>query len=111
MAPCAIADTSANLPVAATFPAKPKENSGETRGETRNPRWNSGTRVELNGRKMPRRRLKILNAATYVQRMTKAANEPGSLDCQGLHKGPVLPYGSSRTVRLAVTRQLYDGPI
>jgi hypothetical protein len=34
--------------------------------------------------------------------MTKPANEGRSQACQGLHNGPVLAYGSSRTVRLTV---------
>jgi hypothetical protein len=38
-------------------------------------------------------RLKIVNAATYVGRMTKAANEAKRHACQGLHNGPVLAYG------------------
>jgi hypothetical protein len=38
-------------------------------------------------------RLKIVNAATYVGRMTKAANETKSHACQGLHNGPDLAYG------------------
>ena len=38
-------------------------------------------------------RLKIVNAATYVGRMTKRANEAKSHACQGLHNGPVLAYG------------------
>src|SRR5881398_984897 len=37
-------------------------------------------------------RLKIVNAATYVGRMTKRANEAKSHACQGLHNGPVLAY-------------------
>ncbi len=35
-------------------------------------------------------RLKIVNAATYVGRMTKPANEAKRHACQGLHNGPVL---------------------
>jgi hypothetical protein len=38
-------------------------------------------------------RLKIVNAATYVGRMTKAANEAKRHACQGLHKGSDLAYG------------------
>jgi hypothetical protein len=38
-------------------------------------------------------RLKIVNAATYVGRMTKATNEAKRHACQGLHNGPVLAYG------------------
>ena len=49
-----------------------------------------------------KRRLTIVNAAPYVGRMTKAANEGKSLACQGLHKCPVLAYGSSCTAHLAV---------
>ena len=38
-------------------------------------------------------RLKIVNAATYVGLMTKAANEAKTHACQGLHNGPDLAYG------------------
>ena len=38
-------------------------------------------------------RLKIVNAGTYVGRMTKAANVAKRQACQGLHNGPVLAYG------------------
>jgi hypothetical protein len=38
-------------------------------------------------------RLKIVNAATYVGRMTKVANEAKRHACQGLHNGLVLAYG------------------
>jgi hypothetical protein len=48
-------------------------------------------------------RLKIRDVNTYVGRMTKAAHEGRSLACQGLHNAAVLAYGSSRTVRLAVS--------
>src|SRR4051794_3377248 len=47
-------------------------------------------------------RLTIPSAAPYVGRMTRAANEGQRHACQGLHKGSVLAYGSSRTVRLTV---------
>lgn len=50
----------------------------------------------------PRSRLTMAKAATYVGRMTKAANEGRSLACQGLHNGPVLAYGFSHTVLLTV---------
>jgi hypothetical protein len=50
----------------------------------------------------PALRLTIVNAAPYVGRMTKAANEGRSLACQGLHNGPVLAYGFSCTVLLTV---------
>ena len=38
-------------------------------------------------------RLKIVNAATYVGRMTKLADEAKRHACQGLHNGTVLAYG------------------
>jgi len=38
-------------------------------------------------------RLKIVNTATYVGRMTKTANEAKRHACQGLHNAPVLAYG------------------
>jgi hypothetical protein len=38
-------------------------------------------------------RLKIVNAATYVGRMTGMADEAKRHACQGLHNGPVLAYG------------------
>lgn len=63
---------------------------------------NTGTARRTEPPKRLRRRLTIVNAAPYVGRMTKAANEGGSRACQGLHNGPVLAYGSSRTVRLTV---------
>jgi hypothetical protein len=53
-----------------------------------------------------RLRLTIVNVAPYVGHMTKAANQDRSLACQGLHKGPVLAYGFSRTVLLTVPCRL-----
>ena len=44
----------------------------------------------------------IVNGMTYVGRMTTAVNEAKRGACQGLHNGPVLAYGSSRTVPLTV---------
>jgi len=44
-------------------------------------------------------RLEIVNAATYVERMTGTANEGKSWACQGLHNARVLAYVSTRTVQ------------
>ena len=40
-------------------------------------------------------RLKIVKAATYVGRMTGTATEAKGWIVKGLHKAPVLAYGSS----------------
>lgn len=40
-------------------------------------------------------RLKIAKAATYVGRMTGTATEAKGWIVKGLHKAPVLAYGSS----------------
>jgi hypothetical protein len=48
----------------------------------------------------------IVNEKTYVGRMTKAANRATWRACQGLHNGPVLAYGFSRTVPLTVDCRL-----
>ena len=53
-------------------------------------------------------RLKIVNAAAYVGRMTKATNEAKRHACQGLHNGSILAYVSSRTVRLTVPVAAFD---
>src|SRR5262249_47680133 len=74
------------------------ENADETCPEQRND--HSIHRSAANAR-----RLTIGKAETYVRRMTTRMDGGRRLACQGLHNAPVLPYGSSRTVRLPVARR------
>jgi hypothetical protein len=65
-------------------------------------RRETGSRPQKDPAGTGRIRLTIVNAAPYVGRMTRAANEGRSLACQGLHNAPVLAYVLPRTVLLTV---------